>query len=105
MWFIDPVHLNPLGARLVAERLFTQQPRTVAGGEQSTGLENHLVEKEEAAVVKGLLTRLGIAGSSSEFSWERKLWWDAPMIVALLMWRDHVFARARRIAPFIYTLF
>jgi hypothetical protein len=56
--------------------------------------------------MRGLLTRMSVAGELIAFLWAAKLWWMIPMVVVLLLvGMLIVFAQSSAIAPFIYTLF
>ena len=56
--------------------------------------------------MKGIRTKLGIAGELITFLWVMKLWWMIPMVSVLLLFGGFfIFAQSSAIAPFIYTLF
>ena len=56
--------------------------------------------------MRGMVTRLEIAGELLQFLWQAKLWWMIPMVVLLLLFGGVImFAQSSAIAPFIYTLF
>ena len=50
--------------------------------------------------------KFGIAGELLAFLWRRKMWWLAPVVVALLLRGSLIgFRSASGMGPFIYTRF
>jgi hypothetical protein len=58
------------------------------------------------SVMRGIVSKLGIAGELLGFFWSQKRWWLVPMVVVLLVFGLLLlFAQTSALAPFIYTLF
>jgi Family of unknown function (DUF5989) len=58
------------------------------------------------SVVRGIVSKLGIAGELLGFFWSQKRWWLVPMVAILLVFGLLLlFAQTSALAPFIYTLF
>jgi Family of unknown function (DUF5989) len=58
------------------------------------------------SVMRGIVSKLGIAGELLGFFWSQKRWWLVPMVAVLLVFGLLLlFAQTSALAPFIYTLF
>jgi hypothetical protein len=58
------------------------------------------------SVVRGIASKLAIAGELLGFFWSQKRWWLVPMVAVLLVFGLLLlFAQTSALAPFIYTLF
>lgn len=56
--------------------------------------------------IRGMGTKIGIAGELISFLWERKLWWMIPPIMLLLLFGLLlILTEGSALAPFIYTMF
>lgn len=56
--------------------------------------------------IRGMGTKIGIAGELISFLWERKLWWIIPPIMLLLLFGLLlILTEGSALAPFIYTMF
>jgi hypothetical protein len=59
-----------------------------------------------AKLMRGIASRLSVAGELLGFLWSNRKWWLIPMVIMLLVFGLLlVFASATAVGPFIYTLF